>query len=243
MQKIKGERMKKLKKHAGHAFSQFRLTNNLLNNLSQFDVTPTAKLVLLYLSGCYNPVKADVFPRQKTIADKTGISERSVIRAVQELVKAGLIIVECKSSNRYKFTSKIVQKSPQDLKNFEPENLSDYKSQNDILDMTKSHNTCIEPKKEQKINPEDRKYLIEYAKSKNVQNKNAYINAIIRNGGAAQIIKEYKQIEARKIFYENENKRVQREMKESLENCVKNVPKSYWDDVRKIISGQKKALQ
>lgn len=44
---------------------------------------------------------ADVFPKQKTIALKLGISERSVMRTVQELFKAGLILIECKHTNRY----------------------------------------------------------------------------------------------------------------------------------------------
>ena len=112
-----------VKKHATHGFSQFTLTQNLLNNLQQFEITPTAKLVLLYLSSCYNPKKADMFPKQKTIAAKIGISERSVVRAISELIQAGLIIVECKYSNRYKFTSKIVAEPPRNEKIFEQENI------------------------------------------------------------------------------------------------------------------------
>ena len=61
------------KKHANHAFTSFDLTKNLLNKLQQFEITPTAKLVLLYLASCYNPAKADMFPKQKTIADKIGV--------------------------------------------------------------------------------------------------------------------------------------------------------------------------
>ena len=88
--------MQTAKKHDQHGFSQFRLTNKTVNNLSQFDLTPTAKLVLVYLTTCYNPKKADMFPKQKTIAMKLGISERSIVRAISELIKAGLIVVECK---------------------------------------------------------------------------------------------------------------------------------------------------
>ena len=53
-----------------------------------------------------------------------GVSERSVTRAIQELFKAGLILIECKYTNRYKFTSKIVQE--------QAENVSDDIRQNDI---------------------------------------------------------------------------------------------------------------
>ena len=46
-----------------------------------------------------------MFPKQKTIAAKIGVSERSVTRAVQELFKAGLILIECKHTNRYKIVA------------------------------------------------------------------------------------------------------------------------------------------
>lgn len=147
--------MNTVKKEVGHGFSQFRLTQYLLNNLSQFKITPTAKLVLLYLSSCYNPKKADMFPKQRTIAAKTGISERSVVRAIQELIKAGLLIVECKYSNRYKFTSQIVSKYPENDFSLCPEKLSDDLSQNDIHKDDKLAEPCIEPIKEHKIEPSE----------------------------------------------------------------------------------------
>ena len=59
----------------------------------------------MYLTTCYNPEKAEVFPKQKTIAAKIGVSERSVVRAVQELFKVGLILIECKHTNRYKIVA------------------------------------------------------------------------------------------------------------------------------------------
>ena len=124
--------METAKKHAGHGFSQYELTTEIVKNLSQFDITPTAKLVLLYLTTCYNPKNADVFPKQKTIAAKLGISERSVTRAVQELFKAGLILIECKHTNRYKIVANRGGFARDIGKNFEPDNLSDSLSQNDI---------------------------------------------------------------------------------------------------------------
>lgn len=88
--------------------SQFELTQKLLQNLNNFKLTPTAKLVLMYLSSCYNPKHAEMFPKQRTIADKIGVSEASVIRAVSELHKEGLIFSERKYTNRYVFTSKFL---------------------------------------------------------------------------------------------------------------------------------------
>ena len=95
--------------------TQFDLTNDILNNLSQFNITPTAKLVLLYLTTCYNPKHKEVFPKQKTIAEKLGVSEVSVTRAICELHKEGLVLSERKISNKYVFTSKIVSEQPINL--------------------------------------------------------------------------------------------------------------------------------
>lgn len=213
-----------------HAFPQYKLTKNLLNNLSQFDVTPTAKLVLIYLSGCYNADNVDMYPRQKIMAERLGISERSVIRAVQELIKAGLILVECKFSNRYKFTSKI----------FCDEIMSPKKCQKGRKKVTKCHAPCNEQTNKQIHNMDVDKILLRYAESKNVRNKFAYINAIKRNGGVEEILKEYEQIEARKRYYEEQTKKVEEELQISMENCVKDVPQSYWDNVRNQILGKKK---
>ena len=175
-----------LEKHANHGFTQFELSKNVLHNLKHFNLTPTGKLVLLYLSSCYNPNKADMFPKQKTIACKMGISERSVVRAIQELFKAGLIIIECKYTNRYKFTSKIVAECP--------ENLSNHKGQNDIL---KRDNLSPHDKEQikRKNKPTDDDFLIRYAEQRGVKNKVAYINAIKRNGGASEIVRDLKQAE------------------------------------------------
>ena len=109
--------------------TQFKLTTDIIKNLSQFEITPTAKLVLLYLSSCYNPQKAEMFPKQKTIAKKIGVSERSVVRAIQELFREGLIIFECKYTNRYKFTSKLMSQPSQNLKNFVSDKMAEHKRQ------------------------------------------------------------------------------------------------------------------
>lgn len=217
------------KKHATHGFSQFTLTQNLLNNLQQFEITPTAKLVLLYLSSCYNPKKADMFPKQKTIAAKIGVSERSVVRAISELIQAGLIIVECKYSNRYKFTSKIVAEPPRNEKIFEQENMSDDQGQNFTNKVTKCQNMNIEPKKEQIINLQEDKYLIQYAKQKGVKNILPYINAIKRNGNAEEIIQEYKKIERKASFMESETKRVVADAQFAKENAVTELPQSFYN--------------
>lgn len=205
-----------MEKHATHGFSQFRLTNNLLQNLYKYEISPTGKLVLLYLSSCYNPKKAHMFPKQKTIASKIGVSERSVVRAVQELVKEGLIVIECKYTNYYKFTSQIVSKSAKDEKIFEPENMSDDLRQNDIQkgDNLSEHDSkpMNEPINEP-VNVDDFKILKEYAESKGAKNPTAYINALKKNGSAEKIIADFKAKEASDKFFAKQVK----ETKEYIE--------------------------
>lgn len=109
-----------------------------------------AKLVLLYLTTCYNPEKAEVFPKQKTIAAKIGVSERSVVRAIQELFKAGLILIECKITNRYKIVAKWGSSKPENEKNFYQDNMSDVSGQNDTSQTDNLSPIIHEQKKEQK---------------------------------------------------------------------------------------------
>ena len=142
--------MNTAKKHVGHAIKQVELLNFLLNNLSQFNLKPTTKLVLLYLAGCYNPKHADVFPKQKTIALQMGISEASVIRAIQELHKEGLIISERKYTNRYKFTSRILNLGGMDEDFSGPDNMQVENSQNATSETCNLQAPYIEQEKEQK---------------------------------------------------------------------------------------------
>ena len=107
---------------------QFYLSKALVSSLHKFELPPTAKLVLIYLADCYNPEKNEVFPKQKTIAEKIGLSERSVIRAIKELTTAGIIIYETKANNFYKFTSKFFS-----LANLSPEKGQNVTSRYDNL--------------------------------------------------------------------------------------------------------------
>lgn len=173
--------------------TQFDLTNDILNNLSQFNITPTAKLVLLYLTSCYNPKHAEIFPKQKTIADKLGISEISVTRAISELHKEGLILSERKYTNRYKFTSRILSEQPIKMIN---DNL-----QNDRRETINliAHNIeqIKETKKEQTVKSGDNVYssddkiLEEYAIKHGAKNIKAYVNALKMTKSAEKIINEH----------------------------------------------------
>lgn len=193
-----------VKNHAGHGFTQFKLTNYLLNNLSQFKITPTAKLVLLELSACYNPNKPDMFPKQKTLAKKIGVSERSVVRAIQELVKAGLILIESKYTNHYVFTSKIGGEWAQNKNFFTSENMSDDLRQNITSKRDNLSRHEHEPIKEQKKEPtnvEDFKILKQYAQEHKANNVTAYVNWLKRNGKDTKIIADFKAKEQSDRFF------------------------------------------
>lgn len=224
------------KNHVGHGFSQFRLTNYLLNNLSQFNLSPIAKLVLLELSACYNPKKADMFPKQKTLAKKIGVSERSIVRAIQELVKEGLVLVESKYSNHYIFTSKISQKLPQNDKNFYSENMSEDLRRNNIQnrDNLSPHKPIIEPiKKPLKV--EDYKILKNYAIQKGAKNLQAYINALIKSGSAEKIIANFKKSKANQEAMLEYARLNQENLEYARLNAVKSLPQDYFENIRKQI--------
>ena len=210
-------RVNTAEKHAVHGFSQIKLTNWLLNNLSQFNLKPTTKLVLLYLSGCYNPKHADVFPKQKTIALQMGISERSVISAIQELHKEGLVISERKYTNRYKFTSRILNLGALEEDFLQPEEISEEKSKfcsresenfapacnrtirEHIKEQTEIDRTNSSPvEKENRgdnvylFQSEEDRILEEYAIKHGARNVKAYINTLKSSGSAKKILREYK---------------------------------------------------
>lgn len=181
-----------------HGFKQVELTNYLCNNLSQFNLKPTTKLVLLYLSSCFNPKHADVFPKQKTIADRMGISERSVISAIKELHREGLLISERKYSNRYTFTSRILAQVSQN------EKIADDKCKSFIPQPENSAPACNEQTIEQVEEQPNKKLggnvysteeycvLKDYAIKHNARNVSAYIAKLKANGSAKSILKEYR---------------------------------------------------
>lgn len=189
---------------AAKELTQHQLTTGIVTKLNTYQITPIAKLVLLYLTTCYNPKHADVFPKQKTIAEKLGISERSVTRAIQELCKEGLVLVECKYSNRYKFTSKILCS----------DKMAADSGQNDIQQGDNLALPYIEQKrktnKQQTVElnksikntsnsggnvySEEDSILREYARKHGARNIDAYVNTLKKTKSAEKIIKEKRKI-------------------------------------------------
>lgn len=187
--------MQALKTKQQECCSQFVLTTNIITKLNTFKLTPTAKLVLLYLTTCYNPKHREVFPKQKTIADKLGVSEVSVTRAISELHKEGLILSERKYTNRYVFTSRIVSEQAINLidDNIQKDNGENVKLIAHDIEQTK------EPYKEPKgfnkggnVYSGDDEILADYAVKHKAKSVSAYIAKLKETGSAAKIIREYK---------------------------------------------------
>lgn len=190
--------MKTLKKHATHVSTGFELSKKTLNNLSQFNLKPIAKLVLLYLCDCYNPQHGEMFPKQSTIAKKLGVSEISVIRAIQELHKEGVIISERKYINRYRFTSKIVSEG--DIFKEKEMIVETYQNEKETIKMKPHEHEQIK-ETNKTTNVEDFKILKNYAESKGAKNVTAYINALKNNGSADKIIRDFKEKEAADKYF------------------------------------------
>jgi DNA-binding Lrp family transcriptional regulator len=144
-----------------------------------------------------------------------GISEASVIRAIQELHKEGLIISERKYTNRYKFTSRILNLGGVVESFSEPNKMQDANSQNERLETSKLQAPCIEQKEEQKIEQtvskkcspvekenrggnvylfqsEEDRILEEYARPRAKKSVEGYIKFLKESGSAKKIIREYK---------------------------------------------------
>ncbi len=250
-----GEFMNTAKKHVGHAIKQVELLNYLLNNLQQFNLKPTTKLVLLYLAGCYNPKHADVFPKQKTIALQMGISEASVIRAIQELHKDGLIISERKYTNRYRFTSRILNLGGTDKDFSQGNNMQVENSQNVSSETCNLQAPYIEQEQEQlkeqtevnnfqseniprkysysnSLDFERIKFLKEYAQKHYKTTPQAYFNWLMKNKDAQdKIISEYKKkknVTQRALRSIQETQELIRKYKEYAQNSASPYKSEAW---------------
>ena len=227
------ENLKIAETHVGHGVSQFELSKKVLNNLYKYNLKPVTKLVLLFLCDCYNPKHGEMFPKQSTIAQKLGVSEVSVIRAISELHKEGLIISERKYTNKYSFTSRILSETPRNEQN----KMIVQAKQNDSFKPIKKIASCIEQKRETKksTNIEDYKILKQYAIKRGAKNIQAYINALIKSGSAESIIKEYKQIQANAQGMIVKAQKVQKDLEFARANRAENVPSDFFEKIKSQI--------
>lgn len=236
------------KSMTGHAFTQFDFTKSLLQNLNKFKISPIAKLVLLELSACYNPKRADVFPKQKTLALKIGCSERSIIRAIQELFKGGLILVECKTTNRYIFSQCCLTSlgilnvsDNSEEKIFTSDKMSDINDKisdaDDNLSVPYIHEQTKEETTQQKvvkIFPEKKqeidKYLLKHVQSlQGIKNDEKFARWLMRTGQAEQIISDMKQAERNSKAMLKKTENLIKQQKEDAKNASAEMPEFFKD--------------
>ena len=196
--------------------SQFEITSDLLRNLYKFDLTPVTKLVLLELTTHLNESKngSVVFPSVGYIAEVLGIGLTAAKKAINDLIKEGLIIKSKRDKvrgnyNKYLLTLKV-------------RNLTSKRSEKELFKQSESDLFMITNKKEQKkeqtlssgenVYNGDDLILYEYAKKKAKYNVDALIKKIKENGGDKKIIKEYKQ----KQFIAKRAENTQKETQETI---------------------------
>lgn len=189
--------------------TQFQITSDLLRNLYKFNLTPVTKLVLLELTTHLNENKngSVVFPSVGYIAEVLGIGLTAAKKAINDLIKEGLIIKSKRSKvrgnyNLYLFTPKV-----RNLTSERSENECFKKSECDLFMITNKK----EQNKQQRVNfkveniPQkysnksggnvysgDDEILKDYAIKHGARNIEAYITTLKSSKSAEKIICEYK---------------------------------------------------
>lgn len=192
-----------LETHAEHGISQFELTKKTIYNLQQFDLTPAAKLVLVLLTTHYNENKngAVVFPSTPFIAETLGLGLTSVKQAINDLIKEGLIIKSKRDKIRGNYNKYLLTLKVQNTTSEQPENECFKKSECDRSMRTNKHEEIKEQTYDfstqnevKNVSMEDFKILKDYAVKHNAKNISAYVNWLIREGKAEDIIEAEKRI-------------------------------------------------
>jgi len=183
-------------KRVAEPITQFELTSNLLRNLYKYDLTPVTKLVLLELTTHLNEVKngSVVFPSISYIAEVLGIGLTAAKKAINDLIKEGLIIKSKRGNingnyNKYLLTPKVQNLTSEGAKN-EPFKQSD----SDLLYIRTNNNEQIKQQtvKGGNVYSEEDRILREYAIKHGAKNEDAYINTLKKTKSAEKIFQEYK---------------------------------------------------
>jgi hypothetical protein len=201
-----------------HAFggnvSQYEITTDLLRNLYKFDLTPVTKLVLLELTTHLNESKngSVVFPSVNYIAETIGIGLTACKKAINDLIKEGLIIKSKRDNVKGNYNKYLLRLAKIDFKTGKNENGYKYTptdingqkktnkpSENELLKQSDSDLFYIGTNNNEKINNKEDEILKSYAIKHGAKNVNAYVNALRTNGSAEKIINERQKIEKKSV--------------------------------------------
>lgn len=201
-----GSMQEALKMKQQESCTQFEITSNLLRNLYKFNLTPVTKLVLLELTTHLNESKngSVVFPSVGYIAEVLGIGLTAAKKAINDLIKEGLIIKSKRDKVKGNYNKYLLTKKVQNMTSEPSENDSFKKTKSDLFMITNKH----EQKKEQtltggnvyqsmesgklKVESEEDSILYSYAVKHNAKNIKAYISKLKETGSAKKIISESK---------------------------------------------------
>ena len=193
--------MNTAKKHATHGFSQFELTTQIVKNLNKYDITPTAKLVLILLTTHYNEEKngSVVFPSMSYISETLGIGLTATKQAIKDLVAKGLILQSKREKIRGNYNKYILTQKVHNSNVGQTENESFKKTESELsLIRTNKRNEIKEQTEISKggnvylFQSEEDRILEDYAIKHGARNVKAYINTLKSSGSAKKIISEYK---------------------------------------------------
>ena len=182
----------------------FELTHNTLKRLNEFDITISAKLVLVFLTTFYNVEKNDavVFPSIHHIADTLGIGQTAVKQAIKDLVMQGLILKSKLNKggnhNKYIFAAKVQNPTVKQSKNDRFMNRTNKSEQikeqtAKILERKHFQDTNVVVLKKQTVTDADVPDFIK--KNKNIQNPCAYW-ASLSDKIKAELIKKDLEVQA-----------------------------------------------
>ena len=180
------------------AVSQFSLTTDLLRNLHKFNLTPATKLVLLELTTHYNEAKngAVVFPSVSYIAEVLGIGLTATKKAINDLIREGLIIKSKRDKVRGNYNKYVLTLKVQNTAEKPPENKFLKQPQNGlfllITDKREQNKEQTVLNKGGNVYSGDDKILEDYAIKHGARNVKAYINALKSTKSAEKIINEQK---------------------------------------------------
>lgn len=250
-----GAMEKKSESMIRHAFgvnvTQFEITSDLLRNLYKFDLTPVTKLVLLELTTHLNESRngAVVFPSVGYIAEVLGIGLTACKKAINDLIKAGLIIKTKRNNvkgnyNKYLFTSKISGFKKEDVnilsrQDIKMRNSTSERSQNGFFKQSENDFFLHEQKKETKKEPtvkknlqvdsnsieiEEFKILKDYAQKNCTSTPERYLNWILKHNDVRQkILSDYRGKEnakKRALRAYEESQSLLKSFEDMKKNCV-----------------------
>ena len=233
-------------KECNKHLSGYELTYSTIHNLKNYNLTATAKLVLIMLTTHYNEQKngAVVFPSIPYISDTLGIGQTATKKAIKDLITEGLIIKSKRGKikgnyNKYILTLKVQNTASKQSENdlfheHEPVNMNlskeqpvKEKSENNKPKNVVAFSSLSSFKKSKSVKLEDVPNIIK--ENKNIKNPCGYWASLDKNAKNEYLEKDKKKEEIRlkKIEFEKQEEIRKKQEAKELEEIRKQPP--FWE--------------